>query len=130
MTGKQLKEWLEWAASIYQTTGTSKDTKWNNIILSDYINKTGGNSLVQEPYLGDWSEFFQCSGIEYTIDPSAAPRYDVNGSYLNDTNRITSMTYNGNPISDDQNIVLVTDKITPHMQCDANAGVNDNILQS
>ena len=86
--------------------------------------------MVQEPYLGDWSEFFQCSGIEYTIDPSAAPRYDVNGSYLNDTNRITSMTYNGNPISDDQNIVLVTDKITPHMQCDANAGVNDNILQS
>ena len=130
ITGKQLKEWLEWSASVYQTTGTSKDTKWNNIIISNFIDKEGGNSLIQESYFGDLSQFFQCSGIEYTIDPSVAPRYDTNGSLINNTNRITSMTYNGNNISDDQMFILVTDKITPHMQCEANSGVSDNVLQS
>lgn len=73
ITGKQLKEWLEWSASIYQTTGTSKDTEWNNIIISNFVNEEGGNSLIQESYFGDLSQFFQCSGIEYTIDPSVAP---------------------------------------------------------
>lgn len=130
ITGKQLKEWLEWSASIYQTIGTSKDTEWNDIVISNYINKEGGDSLIQESYFGDLSEFFQCSGVEYTIDPSVAPRYDVNGTLINNTNRITSMTYNGNDVSDDQMFVLVTDKITPHMQCDANIGVSDNVLQS
>lgn len=130
ITGKQLKEWLEWSASIYQTTGTSKDTEWNNIIISNFVNEEGGNSLIQESYFGDLSQFFQCSGIEYTIDPSVAPRYDTNGNLLNDTHRITSMTYNGKDISDTQTLVLVTDKITPHMQCEANQGVSDNVLQS
>ena len=115
ITGKQLKEWLEWSASIYQTTGTSKDTEWNNIIISNFVNEEGGNSLIQESYFGDLSQFFQCSGIEYTIDPSVAPRYDTNGNLLNDTHRITSMTYNGKDISDTQTLVLVTDKITMHL---------------
>ena len=54
-----------------------------------------------------------CIRDRYTIDPSVAPRYDTNGNLLNDTHRITSMTYNGKDISDTQTLVLVTDKITP-----------------
>ncbi len=128
ITGKQLKEWMEWGASIYQTTDTSADENWNNILLSDFVKKEHGNSLVQESYLSEWNRFFQFEGIEYKIDPSAPPRYDYDGNLINDTYRIMDVTRNGYLVGDDDTFVLVTDKITPGIQSEANKGVEKQVI--
>ncbi len=128
MTGAQLKECLEWSASIYQTVNTSSSKTWSNLVLNDYINKYGGNSLVQEEYIAEWNRFFQFDGVEYTIDPSVEPRYDYDGKRINDTRRITEVTRNGVPVTDDQIFVLVTDKITPILRTEANEGITDTII--
>ena len=62
ITGQQLKEWMEWGASIYQTIGTSAEENWNNIFLSDFVKKEKGNSLVQERFIAEWNRFFQFEG--------------------------------------------------------------------
>lgn len=128
VTGQQLKEWLEWSASIYQTINTSSQVNWNNIFLSDYIKKEGGNSLVQEEFISEWNRFFQFEGVEYKIDLSAAPRYDYDGNKINNTNRIKDFTRNGVPISDEDSFVLVTDKIVSNVQSEANEGIVQNVI--
>lgn len=128
ITGQQLKEWMEWSASIYQTVNTSSVVNWNNIFLSDYIKKEGGNSLVQEDFISEWNRFFQFEGIEYKVDLLAAPRYDYDGNKINDTNRIKDVTRNGVPIGDEDNFILVTDKIVSGIQSQANAGVEEQVV--
>lgn len=128
INGKQLKEWMEWGASIYQTTNTSSEENWNNILLSDFVQKEHGNSLVQEDYLTEWNRFFQFEGIEYKIDPSAPPRYDYDGSMINDSYRIKDITRNGIPVGEEDTFVLVTDKITPGIQAEANKGVEKQVI--
>lgn len=128
MTGQQLKEWMEWSASIYQTVNTSSVENWNNIFISDYVKKEGGNSLVQEECLSEWNRFFQFEGIEYKIDLMAAPRYDYDGNKINDTNRIKDVTRNGVPVGDEDNFILVTDKIVAGIQSQANIGIVQQVV--
>lgn len=128
ITGKQLREWMEWGASIYQTTDTSSEGNWNNILLSDFIQKENGNSLVQEDFLTEWNRFFQFEGVEYKINPSALPRYDYDGNMINDSYRVQNITRNGVPVNDDDTFILVTDKITPGIQSEANKGVDKQVV--
>lgn len=128
ITGQQLKEWMEWSASIYQTVGTSSSANWNNIFLSDYVKREGGNSLVQEDFISEWNRFFQFEGIEYKIDLSVNPRYDYDGTRINDTNRIKDVTRNGVPVGDEDNFILVTDKIVAGIQSQANAGIVQQVV--
>lgn len=128
MKGQQLKEWMEWGASIYQTAGTSSSANWNNILLSDYIKNEGGNSLVQEDFISEWNRFFQFEGVEYKIDLSAAPKYDYDGNKINDSNRIKDVTRNGVPVGDEDDFILVTDKIVAGIQSQANAGVASQVV--
>lgn len=128
ITGKQLKEWMEWAASLYQTTYTSSQINWNNIFISDFVKKERGNSLVQESYIAEWNRFFQFDGVEYTIDPGVAPRYDYEGNKINDTNRIKNVTRNGKAVEDVDEFILVTDKITPGIQAQANEGITSQVV--
>ncbi len=128
ITGAQLREWLEWSASIYQTANTSAGVNWNNILLSDFIKKERGNSLVQEDFIYEWNRFFQFDGIEYTVSLNEKPRYDYDGNKINDSFRVKSITRNGVAVSDEDNFILVTDKITPGIQSEANSGVASQII--
>ena len=126
ITGAQLREWMEWSASIYETIGTSPYKIWDDMIIKQYTEQ-GGNSLLQEDELTSWgNQFTVFEGVEYVIDPMAKPRYNSAGIKINDTNRITELTYNGVPVTDDQQFVFVTNKIAALTE--ANEGVNEQLI--
>ncbi len=105
VTGSQLRELLEWSASIY---ATSDGTISSDEVLQSLLASRGASSIAAEEFLDDWSVFAVYDGIEYTIDATKKPRYTKSGM-LKDTaaRRIVSMTYNGIPVSDDQKLILV-----------------------
>jgi 2',3'-cyclic-nucleotide 2'-phosphodiesterase/3'-nucleotidase len=108
--GSQLKEWLEWSASAYETL--SDKASWSDETMQKLIEETGVSSLIAEEWLDEWSNFYVFDGVSYTIDPSVAPRYNADGTKINNTSRISSLTYNGKPITDDMKLVLATDSIS------------------
>ncbi len=99
ITGAQLKEYIEWSASAYATLWEEPD--WDYVLPP----------LFSAGWREDWSNFRIFDGVEYTIDPSVAPRYDVSGKKINDTSRITSLTINGVPVKPDDTMILACDKI-------------------
>ncbi len=99
ITGAQLKEYIEWSASAYATIGEEPD--WDYVLPP----------LFSAGWREDWSNFRIFDGVEYTIDPSVAPRYDVTGKKINNTNRVTSLTINGVPVKSDDLMILACDKI-------------------
>jgi 2',3'-cyclic-nucleotide 2'-phosphodiesterase/3'-nucleotidase len=123
ITGKQLKEWLEWTASAYETL--SADAKWTNPTMSGLMKETGLKSLIREEWLNDWSSFYIFDGIDYIIDPFAGPRYDLSGNRISSNNRIQSLKYNGETITDDKVLLLATNKITQPTK--ANNGVEKQV---
>jgi 2',3'-cyclic-nucleotide 2'-phosphodiesterase/3'-nucleotidase len=124
ITGKQLKEWLEWSASAYETTNF--DTSWDNFVMNDLMKKTGLKSLIKEEWLEDWSNFHVFDGIDYVIDPSKNPRYDLSGNIIDSSRRISSIKYNGTNVSDSMKFLLVSNKITQPQ--DANKGVEKQVV--
>lgn len=130
ITGKQLKEWLEWSASIYQTINTSKDETWDDLIIDSFIKETGHDSLITDEALVNWSRLFRCEGVEYTVNPSVPPRYNYEGKKISDYERITSMTLNGEAIADDKKFILASEGIG-NLECDGTAGLtSQRILRS
>ena len=130
ITGKQLKEWLEWSASSYQTINTSKDVTWDDPIIDSYIRETGHDSLVTDGTLLDWSRLFRCEGVEYTVDPSVPPRYNYYGDKISDNERITSLTLNGEKVEDDKKFVLAGQGIGD-LVCDGTKEVaNQRIIRT
>ncbi|HKM00372.1 MAG TPA: Ig-like domain-containing protein, partial [Mobilitalea sp.] len=124
ITGFQLREWLEWSASAYETTqGTNA---WTDINMSELMKDKDLKSLIAEEWLDDWSNFYVFDGIDYVINPSAKPRYDISGNRINSTYRIKSITYNGEAVQDNAVFVLATDKITKPM--DANKGIEKQVV--
>lgn len=110
VTGKQLKEWLEWTASAYQTT--NKSVEWTDEAMNTVMKEAGTQSLIAEEWLDEWGPYYVFDGINYTIDPSVEPRYNYDGDKINTTNRISSITYNGTPVTDGMKFVLATDPLT------------------
>lgn len=110
ITGKQLREWLEWIASAYETTyqeGASSDA-----VMAGLVEAKEGRLLISEEWEKSWANFRVFDGIEYTISPAIKPRYDFNGNRINDTNRITKLVYNGQNVTDSMEFILATDIIT------------------
>ncbi|MBP1755738.1 MAG: hypothetical protein H6Q59_2136 [Firmicutes bacterium] len=124
INGKQLKEWLEWSASAYESTGTG--SKWSSGTMNDLMKQQGNKSLLREDWLNDWSNFFIFDGIDYEIDPFNEPRYDLNGNRISMSERITSLTYNGQPVMNDTMFLLATNKIT--QPTTANKGVETQVV--
>lgn len=124
INGKQLKEWLEWSASAYETLYGNR--KWKHEVMSAQMQKTGLKSLIREEWLDDWSTFYVFDGINYVIDPFTEPRYDISGNKISVNERITSITYNGKKVTDDMEFLLVTNKITKPMA--ANSGVDKQVV--
>ncbi|WP_455714010.1 Ig-like domain-containing protein [Anaerosporobacter sp.] len=110
ITGKQLREWLEWVASAYETIyheGTPSDT-----VMAGLVNSNNGKQIISDEWQRSWANFRVFDGIEYSISPASKPRYDFNGNKINDTNRITKLMYNGQNVTDSMEFILVTDIIT------------------
>ena len=110
ITGKQIREWLEWSASAYETISHKND--WEDAIMSLLIKENGLPSLIREEWLNDPSNFYVFDGIDYEIDPSVDPRYDLSGNKISNNRRIKSITHKGQEVTDDMVFILATDKIT------------------
>lgn len=105
ITGKQLREWLEWSASAYRHT--LSDTPLSNDNLQFYSEQYNIKSLINEEWINDWRNFYVFDGVEYEIDPSVVPRYSIDGALINDSHRITRLTLNGVEVQDGQKFVLI-----------------------
>ena len=124
INGKQLKEWLEWSASAFETT--INGSKWSSGTMSELMKQKGIKSLLREDWLNDWSNFYIFDGIDYVIDPFNEPRYDLSGNKISMSERITSLTYNGQPVKDSTLFLLATNKIT--QPTTANKGVETQVV--
>jgi 2',3'-cyclic-nucleotide 2'-phosphodiesterase/3'-nucleotidase len=92
ITGAQVREWLERSAGIYNQIDVAK----------------GGEQELINPKFPAYN-FDVIAGVQYKIDPSQASRYDDNGKVVNDdAHRIKDLTYNGKPVTDDQQFIVVT----------------------
>ncbi len=112
ITGAQLRKWLEYCASAYEKVGTSK--RWTDANINEYTLDDLSPVLMPE-WTENWSNFSIFDGIEYTIDVSKPARYDIYANTLiYDINnpRITNLTCNGKPVTDDMKFVLVCDIVT------------------
>lgn len=128
VTGKQLKEWLEWGASTYETVNSSNAMEWDDMTVSQYISNGKGNALIQSQYQNNWKCLFVFNGVEYNINPSQKPRYNADGSKINDTERVTSLTYNGIPVTEDQKFALCTEQIIVALDTEATKGVKSSVI--
>lgn len=109
ITGAQLKEWLEWSASAYETTALKKT--WTNSEMLKYMTQTNLKSLIAEEWLHDWSTVYVFDGINYEINPLVSPRYNKSGTLANNTRRVSNITYNGQEVTDDMVLVLAVQKL-------------------
>lgn len=124
ITGKQLKEWLEWSASAYQTLG--ENTSFSDQTMQRVMQDAQLPSLLAPEWLKDWSNFRIFDGVEYVIDPTSQPRYDKNGNKISNSERIRELTCNGKPVTDTMKFVLASDRITK--VTDATRGVEQQAI--
>ena len=108
VTGAQLREWMEWSASAYLKTGDT--AAFSDSIMNRLIEANDYQSALTTEGLNYWSCFYQFDGVEYTIDPSQEPRYDISGIKISDSHRIVSLTHNGSPVRDTDEFVLIADR--------------------
>jgi 2',3'-cyclic-nucleotide 2'-phosphodiesterase/3'-nucleotidase len=124
ITGKQLKEWLEWSASAYETLSEGKT--WKDPVMSSLMKSKKLKSLLKEEWLNDWSNFFIFDGIDYEIDPTQEARYDFSGNRISTNRRVKSVKVNGVDVTDDMVFLLATNKIT--IPVEANKGVEKQVV--
>ena len=124
ITGAQLKEWLEWTASAFETTNGTK--KWSNKTMSELMSSSGLRSLIKEEWLTDWSSFYIFDGVDFTINPTFEPRYDISGNKINNSNRVTNITYNGKEVTNDTKLIMASNKITGPKE--ANKGIETQYI--
>jgi len=106
ISGKNLREWMEYTVSMYATEGTTFQT-----ILQSYASKNKGvSTLLQDAYVYNWRNQYVFDGISYTIDLSKKARYNSDGILINSANkRVTGLNYNGVAVTASQKFILVTD---------------------
>lgn len=97
VTGAQLREWMEWCAGMYNTMNP---------------NDKEGSMLISDEWEDQWLNYFVFDGINYTIDPYVAPKYNINGIKINNTKRITELTYNGKPVTDDMKFIIAANSLS------------------
>lgn len=111
ITGKQLREWLEYCASAYENAGYSE--KWPDNTINHYVQNQAYQPVLSSAWTGNWSNFSIFDGIEYEIDASLPPRYNIYGERISyGYSRIKNLTCNGKAVTDDMKFVLVSDGIT------------------
>ncbi|MCR5202701.1 MAG: metallophosphoesterase [Lachnospiraceae bacterium] len=128
VTVAQFREWLEWSASMYEKIGDSTVDEFDDIIINEYVNSDSGQSLISNEWLDNLNKFFKAGGVEYSIDPTVAPRYDYYGNKINDTYRVKSLTINGKAMVDTDYIALVCEKFSSAIKTEATTGITDNVI--
>lgn len=109
ITGAQLRELLEWSASVY---APSNGKITSDEVLQRLLEERGASSIAASDWLDDWSSFAVFDGVEYTIDATQPARYTKSGEQRDAyANRIASLTYNGQPVGDNQVLILVSHTI-------------------
>lgn len=109
VTGAQLRELIEWSASVYTAADGSISS---DEVLEEMLKERGASSIAGSEWLNDWSAFAVFDGIEYTIDATRQPRYSKAGDLKNSySHRVISLTHNGQPVMDDQKLILVSHTI-------------------
>lgn len=119
VTGAQLREWVEWSASAYETSSMLENASGSGIIQSALGNGNLNQNVLQEEWKNDWSNFFIFDGMEYTIDTMKEARYDFDGNKISDSKRVKKLTVNGTNISDNTKYVVVSNRLpskSPLMQ--------------
>ncbi len=131
VSGSQLKEWIEWSASAYETAGknvldgagTATDgaisaTQSAMRMMFEYDGEEPMQPLMQKEWETDLSHFYVFDGIEYHIDTTVEPRYNYNGVKINETNRVDSLTYNGQELKDTDQVLLVVNRLKENTKPD------------
>ncbi|MDD6551174.1 MAG: 5'-nucleotidase C-terminal domain-containing protein [Lachnospiraceae bacterium] len=128
ITGAQLKDALEWqVARFYETTDRAANDEWDS--ETESLVKSGAVPVLTNRYQKGWEGFFVYDGIEYTVNPSVPARYNADGQKVSDSRRITSLTCNGKPVTDDQIFVLVSRHITGEVDAIHNSDImNKQVL--
>ena len=91
INGEQLKDWLERSAGIF-----------------NQVTPGEADQLLLNPDFPSYN-FDVIDGVSYQIDISQPSKYGTKGALENpDANRITGLTYNGEPVTPDQEFVIAT----------------------
>ncbi len=92
LTGAEVREWLEMSAGQFnQIDPASSDTQ--QLINTDFPTYN----------------FDVLDGVTYQIDVTQPARYDRSGELINpDANRIVNLSYEGQPVADDQQFIVAT----------------------
>lgn len=110
LTGAQLKEWLEWSASIYAQSG---ERFTNDGVLNSLSVSKGITSLLSNGWSGSFGQYAIFNGIDYDIDISGPAKYDSSGHVINaGANRIKNLTCNGVAIANNSKFLMVCNEIT------------------
>ena len=109
ITGANLREWLEYSASIY----AKKGTKLKYLLPTFTKRNPSVSTLIQEEYLQDWSSLFVFDGISYEIDLTQPARFKADGTMVSYKNkRIVNLKYQGKEVTDKQEFIIVSDVYT------------------
>jgi len=91
INGVQLKGWLERSAGMF-----------------NHVEKGAKDALLLNPTFASYN-FDVIDGVNYQIDISQPSRFDSDGELLNpDASRITNLTFNGAPVTDDMEFIVAT----------------------
>lgn len=114
ITGAQLREWIEWqTASAYQTPSQAANRVWSDQTVDGYVTTEGLLPVCNDQWMDKWSSYHVFDGVEYEIDISQPARYSQTGSLINSAaHRVTSLTRNGVPVTDDEKFIVVCAQIT------------------
>lgn len=92
VSGRILREWVEWSVSCYNT------------IDSEFMLKDNKSTAPGFPSY-NMDIFYD---LNYCIDLSREARYSSVGEKINDTYRIKDLTYLNQPVTDDQQFTVLT----------------------
>lgn len=110
ITGKQLKEWMEWSSSIF---AQQYEKITSDALLETLMSSKSASSVVSDEWINNWGPYAIFDGVEYTIDTTKPARYNAAGQLIHaDSNRITQLTYNGEPVTDSTKLVLVENYVS------------------
>lgn len=111
ITGAQLREWIEWSASAYESPDAGK-VKTSDGIYSKVLKDYGLSGAVRPEWVNSWFNVYFFDGVEYTIDPAQPARYNKAGQKVSEGKRVKSLNRDGIAVKDEDVFLLVTDRIS------------------
>lgn len=90
ISGKTLKEWLEWSASQFNSPGET------NILLEPNRSRDGFPAY-------NYDTFFD---LDYVFDITGPPKYDSTAKQINASSRLAEVKYKGKQVEDDDVFIV------------------------